>query len=357
MTNSVYLLPDFQNNYLELLVGCLPEETIIHRNETARPFAVFLPEIIRCNPDVLHLHWPHPYFLFYGLLPSKFMEKLASWAAAIFFLFQLRISKRFVNTVVWTVHNLENHDQLQPQVERHVHKELADIADEITIWDQESDRLVQDAFNVDTEQTHIVPHNNYLDIYEDAGSGDRPETCDAATGYDRVFLYFGRIRPYKNVEELIKVFRDEINDEHLLIVAGNPEDQLKTRISGLIDNSENVCGDLQYIPDNQVPHYFETADIAVFPYERIFNSGSIVLSMSFGVPFVAPNKGGVPGIAPPGNFVYKTLRQGLREAVDADREQLKLVGQQNLLTARDRHSRERVQAALLECYGWSKSES
>jgi glycosyltransferase involved in cell wall biosynthesis len=48
---------------------------------------------------------------------------------------------------------------------------------------------------------------------------------------------------------------------------------------------------ISYIPEDQVELYFKAADLLVLPYRRIFQSGVLFLSYSFGLPVVATNAG------------------------------------------------------------------
>jgi glycosyltransferase involved in cell wall biosynthesis len=83
--------------------------------------------------------------------------------------------------------------------------------------------------------------------------------------------------------------------------------------------------------------YFAAADVCVFPYKDIFNSGSVILAMTFGKPFVAPQKGAIPSIAPEGNILYENLNEGLTEAGTVSDETLANVGDVNRQAALTNH--------------------
>ena len=50
----------------------------------------------------------------------------------------------------------------------------------------------------------------------------------------------------------------------------------------------NVQLHLGYIPDPELQYYLNAADVFVLPYDKITNSGSAILSLSFNLPVLAP---------------------------------------------------------------------
>lgn len=366
---SVYLLPAMENNYIDLLTSSLPEDAAVIRQSTKRPFTIFIDDIVRERPDTVHMHWPHPYFLFFGLLPTKPLSTLASTVAAAFFLMQFAVATTLVDSTVWTLHNRQNHNSLQPNVERLVHIALGHLADTVTVWDEATMEIAEEEFRIDREKLTIVPHNNYLPIYEGIDEDDASATCqsvcDQTERYDRVLLYFGRIREYKDVVGMIEAFETVDAENVCLVVAGNPSESLDPVVKTAINTTEDVIGDLRYVPDEDVPRYFKIADITIFPYNKIFNSGSILLAMSFATPFVAPRLGAIPGVAPDGNIiygesyetpprdvVYNELTEGVHRAVSMSDQEVEQVGKANLDQAEASHSKEVVRDKIVEAYSW-----
>jgi glycosyltransferase involved in cell wall biosynthesis len=201
----------------------------------------------------------------------------------------------------------------------------------------------------------ILPHPNYRPIYEGIATpdGGRPNALIQTEPYDRVCLYFGRIRPYKDVIDLVKTFETHTDGDTCLVVAGNPTDKIKPDLRGAIAESEHVIRDLRHIPDREVPAYFDLADIAVFPYNKVWNSGSIVLAMTFGIPYVAPDMGAISGLSPDGNVIYKDLGCGLQRALEFDGSELEQIADRNRHRAETAHSSAAVRDAATTSYGWT----
>lgn len=58
----------------------------------------------------------------------------------------------------------------------------------------------------------------------------------------------------------------------------------------------NIRWDLRYIPDEQVPVLFQSADIVAFPYREIDQSGVLMTASQFGKPIVPTAVGGFPEV-------------------------------------------------------------
>jgi glycosyltransferase involved in cell wall biosynthesis len=103
------------------------------------------------------------------------------------------------------------------------------------------------------------------------------------------FLYFGVIRPYKGLTDLVRAFRALVQDGlpvHLT-VAGEPwtdSDQTLAELRKCENRHYTTL--LQYIPDSQVNTLFRDCDILVAPYRRASASGPISMAMGAGMPIV-----------------------------------------------------------------------
>lgn len=341
MGMRVLLAPFFEENqYLELLESALEDAGIeVERSTTARPLAMPLLDAVRADADVFHLHWTHPYFLFGSY--ERFYRipgiKYVCWVFALFFLVQVYLATLVCDRVVWTVHNKCNHERRYEDLDNWVSRRVFGMADAVQVWDENTKRELADYLNVSTEKIVAIPHGNYLPLYppEDRPSKEKARSTLGLPQDERVFLYFGMIRPYKQVPELLDVWTDiDPNDAHL-VIAGNPKyDYLADAIQDRACERDDVTTDLRYVPDDEVPTYFSACDVAVFPYEHIFSSGSVVLAMSMGQVFVAPEMGAIPSLDSGGNVVYQDLQEGLNQLLAIDERALLTVRQQNLQIAK-----------------------
>jgi glycosyltransferase involved in cell wall biosynthesis len=305
---------------------------------------------------VIHIHWIHPYFLLgTAELPYRVPgTRLISAVSAAIFILQIKVAHRFVNRLVWTVHNLSNHEDRYSNLDRWVGMRLANQADVLQVWDESTKTEAAEFFRIPSSKLAIVPHGDYLELARNTVCPTRSEAHDSLgiSGYDRVFLYFGMIRPYKQVPMLIKTFSKLSIDNACLIVAGNPtQNDLEKRVRELGDSDPNVRLDLRHIPDSEIPTMFAAADFAVLPYKNVFNSGAAVLAMTLSTPVVAPHMGSLPGVLPTGNILYNRLECGLRRANQIDGAKIISVGQQNREAIESGHDWRKISKEILELYG------
>jgi D-inositol-3-phosphate glycosyltransferase len=116
---------------------------------------------------------------------------------------------------------------------------------------------------------------------------------------EKAILFFGRIRPYKGVEQLLDAFRVLLakrKSNYRLIVAGEPikgcEGYLREIQSSVErDLAGRIIWRAQFIPDADVEMYLKAADVLVLPYKEIFQSGVLFLAYAFGLPVIATDVG------------------------------------------------------------------
>ncbi|MDI6101341.1 glycosyltransferase [Actinoplanes sp. NEAU-A12] len=107
-------------------------------------------------------------------------------------------------------------------------------------------------------------------------------------------LFFGTIRPYKGVEDLIEAFADLGPNHHLTVVGETWEGW--SLPAELIDRSpvrDRITFVNRYVADAEVNDFFAGADVVVLPYRRSSASGPLHIAMSHGLPVVVTAVGGL----------------------------------------------------------------
>lgn len=111
-------------------------------------------------------------------------------------------------------------------------------------------------------------------------------------------LFFGLIRPYKGLEDLIRAFdalpENEIARFWLTIVGETWEGWTMPR--DLINQSryrDRITFVNHYVTDAEVAQFFVEADAVVLPYHRASASGPLRIAMSWGLPVVVTRVGGL----------------------------------------------------------------
>lgn len=155
-------------------------------------------------------------------------------------------------------------------------------------------RALQDAFGLGDRPVALIPHGPY-DQYAAAGSPP-----DAASGTDDVcrLLYFGVIRPFKGVEDLIAAFdglsHEEVQRFELTVVGETWEGwDVPAKAIAASPYAERITFVNRYIADEEVAAVFTAADVVVLPYHRSSASGPLHLAMARGLPVVVTSVGGL----------------------------------------------------------------
>jgi glycosyltransferase involved in cell wall biosynthesis len=109
-------------------------------------------------------------------------------------------------------------------------------------------------------------------------------------------LFFGNVRPYKGLSDLIDAFPLVLPEvAALLVIAGTFFESLEAyeeRIKGL-----GIAADVfifpHYVPDDEVGALFSLADVVVLPYRSGSQTGVAPLAAELGKPVVATDVGGI----------------------------------------------------------------
>jgi glycosyltransferase involved in cell wall biosynthesis len=107
-------------------------------------------------------------------------------------------------------------------------------------------------------------------------------------------LFFGTIRPYKGLEDLIEAFAKLPESYHLTVVGETWEGW--TRPAEMIAASpaaDRITLVNRYVADAEVDRCFAEADVVVLPYRRSSASGPLHIAMSHGMPVVVTAVGGL----------------------------------------------------------------
>lgn len=140
---------------------------------------------------------------------------------------------------------------------------------------------------------HFKPHP----LYDHFGAiADQKEAIKALGGNPelKTLLYFGFIRHYKGLDILIKSFA-ELGDDYQLLIAGETYEDF-SKYQSLIDenpNRDRILVFNRYIDDDQVPDFFNAADVCVLPYRSATQSGISAIAMHFETPVISTNVGGL----------------------------------------------------------------
>ena len=220
---------------------------------------------LRGDYEVFHVHWPEV-LLSGGRRSRAPLRKLA------FAVLLARLRWRHI-TVVRTLHNIEPHEQ-QGRVDRRLLKEL----DKVTAgWIL----LNSDTPTEADACVAVVTHGHYRQWFRDV---TRPEHDP------RAMLFFGQVRRYKGVPELLAAFRGVADPSVTLEILGRPQDDaLRTEIEVAADADPRVTVNLRHVPDDELAGAVGGSTVVVLPYAEMHNSGAVLLALSLDRPVLVPS--------------------------------------------------------------------
>lgn len=326
---KVVFIPDYSsgNPYQKELADSLVKKgSYVAFGNTSYPF--LMSKVIKRygKPDILHIHWQHPYLI--GRNP--WITILKSFR----FVVELLMLKVFGTKIVWTVHNIVHHEKKYHSIELFFCHFLSRICDKIIVHDKHAKLEIIRAFTITgSSKISVIPHGNYLHCYKNIVSKtEARKTLGFDTG-DMVFLFIGGVRPYKGLLDLINAFKKLNDPQSKLLVAGQPINK-KTADDFIVECSKdmNIRLVFEFIPANEIQFYMNAADIVVFPYRRILTSGAVILAISFGKPVIFPAIGGISEMLDnKGSLLYDNSDpNGLLEAMMRTRNcDLKKMGKHN----------------------------
>jgi len=267
------------------------------------------------SPGIIHLHWlPH------------LREGRRGDLQILLFSLRLSLLKMLGKRVVWTVHNLYGHESRSKQREKRLVSVVLKKSSRVIVHARTSKELVAEEFGAEfAGKISVIPHGNYLESYEnrtDRETARRKLEIDPGA---RVFLFFGYVRPYKGVDQLLNAFKNIKDANAILLIAGEPlNDALASEIREAVKDDSRVILNLESVPDGEAQDFFNAADVVVFPYQQVLTSGAVILAMSFGKACIAPRLGSIPETVEEGEggFLYDSaspegLTSSLQKALEA----------------------------------------
>jgi len=154
--------------------------------------------------------------------------------------------------------------------------------------------LISKRYHIAQEQITIIPLGLY-DQYPKIERNIARQHLKIMTSH--VILFFGLLRPYKGATYLIHAFEqlpEFLKKDTTLIIAGEPwEDHEAISLALASPDHENIHLFPEYISDTEVPYFFSASDILVLPYTRASQSGVAHIGISYGMPIIASNVGGL----------------------------------------------------------------
>jgi glycosyltransferase involved in cell wall biosynthesis len=337
------------------------------RLRMASKLAQHVPDMLRYrraarSADVVHFQWLAVQHIDGYLLPAR------------------RLGDGRRRPLVLTAHDVLPREPRPGQLS--AQKRLYDRFDAIVVHSEHGRARLVDELGIDGERVHVIPHGVFTHLVPGISGGPRAasdgigaevgtsEEGDAprARGGGAVFesplvetkrptvLMFGLMRPYKGIDVLLDAWRGADGEPPIegaeLLIAGMP----RMDISPLRALAPaNVSFDPRFVTDEELPAYFQRADLVVLPYLQADQSGVLFTALAFGKPLLLSDVGGFPEMASTGAAKIvkagdaRALGRALRELL-ADRAALTEMCVRARAAANGRYSWKAIAAAHVELY-------
>ena len=268
---------------------------------------------VRREYDVIHLNWiprlyEHPNAIIAVLRLLGFV--------ALLLLARLRGIR-----IVWTMHNVVPHEQLRPTHGLLARRVISWLANTVICHCDHARKILARRFGR-TSQVLVIPHGSFADAYPRGAT--RAESRRAFDIPESVFVYgyFGNIRAYKGVEQLLEEFSCVEDDDVRLLIAGALHANYDGPLHNMTIADERVITHFRHIADEEIQLVMGAVDVLVLPFLDTLTSGSAVLALGHETPIVVPRHGCLPELigSSEAAIFYDPAQPGaLREALSVAR--------------------------------------
>ena len=167
------------------------------------------------------------------------------------------------------------------------------MADQYVVHSEFDRKLMVSRFGLPAEAFHVVPHASY-DTYEGTSAEVHRDAPEGVVN----LLYFGIIRPFKGVEDLVRAYEgipDDQADRFWLTLVGETWEghTLPAELVAASPRRDRISFVNRYVQDDEVDGYFRGADVVVLPYHRSSMSGPLNVAIHYGLPLVVTAVGGL----------------------------------------------------------------
>lgn len=258
---------------------------------------------------------------------------------------RLLLHKLFGAEIIWVFHNRYPHDTVRDGVVCRNITWLADHSSAVMLHAKSSVRYLPHPGR-NRKKVVYVPHILY-EAHPKTHSSVKVRGKYGIHQDDFVFLVFGRIMPYKNIEGGIEAFRRLKFPNAKLVVAGEPSsNQYAGKLKALCEGEPDIMLELRFVSNRELEQLIDMSDVVLMPYQNAssMNSGVMIQAFSQGKPVVTFDICMARDMAPQG-FLYRyrnSLEGAMKKAYENGREENKVMGERAKRFMEKNNSRDEV---------------
>lgn len=262
--------PNFDNKYIERMVEAI---RLAYPNVKIKAFSGRYDVFSLIGYDYVWLNW-------YENPTRRF--KLINFMMKLFNLLLLRLMNV---KIVATFHNKQPHESTKSIWDRLLFDVTFKVSNRILILSSESKKILSDKYDENVlKKIFLIPHPTY---------DCRPKT-NQSNDKDFSILFFGHLRPYKNIELILEIARQNPNIK--FTVAGKPKNnQYKSKLIEDASTLPNVHLIPHFISPIEIDQLIEQHSILLLPYnlQSSLNSGVVIHAICKGINIIIPAIGTV----------------------------------------------------------------
>ena len=207
----------------------------------------------------------------------------------------LWLIKRCGIKVIVVIHNRMPHNSRNVELIRWFSKRIYKLADRIVILSNGTNEVIKEDLGDNyykkiRSKITVLPHPSYYGVYPEKNINYR--NVWKLSEKDFIYLFWGKIAPYKNVELFIDVAHkiSEINSSAKFLIMGECSEKYRKEIVKRIDGNRNIILFPTRIDDSELTSVIRSANVVVMPLNKktSLNSATLYLSLSCGVNVICP---------------------------------------------------------------------
>lgn len=211
--------------------------------------------------------------------------------------FSLKLSKLYGFKTVVTVHDVTS---FSGNSSKFLAKGIYNSSNMIIVHNHVSKKAIVGNSSVELK-IRIIPHGNYTDYVNTSLTKGQAKEKLGIKGDGPFLLFWGQIKEVKGLDILLNALPDVIKKfpSLCLIIAGKVWKDDFAKYQFIINKNDigcNIIANIRYIPDELVNYYYGIADMVVLPYRKIYQSGVLLMAMSYGVPVLVSDIEGMTEI-------------------------------------------------------------
>ncbi len=192
----------------------------------------------------------------------------------------LCVFKIFRIKIIATMHNTITHDAKHSKISNRFFRKVLYRADAIICMNKLTFKILNEIGGEELKRKgYYIPHPSYYGSYEEYD-------CDKLNLPKDQFnlLFMGLVRPYKNIEMILKAANELKELSIHFYICGYAEDEAYGKKIVEATKGKNTSVHLRFFDDIEMVEWIKRSDAILLPYSNVssLNSGAAVLAFSYG---------------------------------------------------------------------------